>query len=186
MDWTLVAALAGIAISLLALYFSQIRGAHMTAEIIQPPKNWTLGLQQQWGYGAPTLASVHNATHCIASATTYSLVANDGPKGGAVWNLILALDPLAVGLVLNQPFLASEPITLGGNSSGSLSVTYTVAWSIKHSQAILANISKGGEDVLDACIVCPGHLSTPRHMGRSSAIVGQGARTQGQHPDASG
>lgn len=115
----------------------------MTAEIIQPPTNWTLSLQQQWGYGAATLASVHNATHCVASADTFALVANNGPKGGAVWNLTLALDPLTTGMILQQPFLTSEPITLGGNSSESLAVTYMVAWSIKDSQGIFKALAEG-------------------------------------------
>ena len=143
MNWTPLVAVVSLLISVSALYFTQLRGAQMKVKLIQRPTHWTFGLEEKWPAGVQRVTSIERATHCLLSGSTFALVANDGPKGGAVWNLRLTLTSLPDALLLQQPFLDAEPNTLGGSASASLPVTFCLEWAVKDTETVLTLLGRG-------------------------------------------
>ena len=127
-----------LAVSGLAVYFTQLRGASISLQLLSPPDKWSLQLMTAIGGGLPSIQqSVLGATHCQVSGSANALVSNDGPKGGAIWDIEVKLMGLANPCKIIQPPGLRPVVTLPGNSSEPSTISFIFQWPIGDSLLVL-------------------------------------------------
>ena len=137
-----------LAVSGLAVYFTQLRGASISLHLLSPPDAWSIQLMTAIGGGQLSIQQpVSHATHCEVSGSANVLVSNDGPKGGAVWAARVAVTNLPAGCTVVQPPVASEVMTLAGNSSETFSLPFTFRWPIEDSLAVFSALAMQPETI---------------------------------------
>lgn len=123
---------SGLLVSLATLYLSHIRGPAITARLLAPPIGWSTSYvgSSLRSYSAPvTTADFGQVTGRLSI-----VFSNDGPKGGAVWNLRLRTSDLADPLKLLDPLDPQElpsTVTLSGYSTESIELTVALAWHMR-------------------------------------------------------
>lgn len=121
-----------LAVSGLAVYFTQLRGASINLQLLSSPDAWSLQLMRAIeGAQHYVQPLVSDATHCQVSGTANALVSNDGPKGGAIWAIEIKLKNLPAPCIIVQPPGLRPVVTLPGNSSEPSAFDFVFRWPIE-------------------------------------------------------
>ena len=129
---TIGIAILSLVISGFALYFTQLRGASISVQLLSHPDTWSLQFMKEIDGGQQSVqASVSDAPHCQVSGSTNALVSNDGPKGGAIWAVETTLTNLPAPCITVQRLGLNPVLTLAGNTSVPSTFDFIFRWPIE-------------------------------------------------------
>jgi hypothetical protein len=81
----LIPGFAGLALSIFLLWRTELRQARMSLKLLAPPDAWTVSIARQ---GSPVQATDPVDADYVSMRGIFPVSAtNDGPRGGALWNL---------------------------------------------------------------------------------------------------
>src|SRR5438552_13361572 len=90
----LIPGFAGLALSIFLLWRTELRQARMSLRLLAPPDAWTVSIARQ---GSPIQATDPVDADYMSMRGIFPVSAtNDGPRGGAMWNLAAEVQGLDV------------------------------------------------------------------------------------------
>ncbi len=133
----IILSLVSLIISALVAYRAELRGPSLTVRIRLAPQSWAAnGGRQTAGRppGYSSLALFEEAAWIQMAGECQATVDNDGPKGGALWDVALSMDGLAPPWSTGGSFPAQQPLSLDGKASVGLRPGF-IAWCPRESIA---------------------------------------------------
>jgi hypothetical protein len=111
-------------------YMAEFRGPHMNMDLLRPPANWMVNA------GRPAASAIPGTWHQAADLQgPFTLIVggecpgrvwNNGPKGGAVWDLALDIAPIRPPWSTGGSLGISDPFTLAGKNNEGIHVQFTL------------------------------------------------------------
>ena len=106
-----------IAASIWLTIETQMRRARMRITILRPPANWSVKLERPGSVpGVSFVANLEDAQRIRLAGTCPALIGNEGPKGGAVWDVRAQVNGLGTHWQLDGDILKPQPYTLAGKT----------------------------------------------------------------------
>jgi hypothetical protein len=93
MTFPIALSVVSLGVSLFLLYRTELRRARMSLRVLAAPGSWTAGMARR-GSSAQSIDPAH-ADYLFMHGLFAVAVTNDGPRGGAVWDLGAAVDGLS-------------------------------------------------------------------------------------------
>jgi hypothetical protein len=115
-----------LTISLVVAYRAEFRGSHMTVSFRKPPIQWAVAPARQTAGRLPglsSLASFEEASWIQMAGQCQATVDNDGPRGGAIWDVALGASGLPDRWAAHGNF-GEQPFSLDGKSSRGFNPTF--------------------------------------------------------------
>ena len=120
-----------IAASIWLTIETQMRRARMRITILRPPATWTVKLERPGTVpGVSFVANLEDAQRIGFAGSCPALVGNDGPKGGAVWDVRAAVNGLGDRWQLEGDILKPQPYTLAGKTYAGHDLPFALTCSI--------------------------------------------------------
>ncbi|MEA2633804.1 MAG: hypothetical protein QOH92_571 [Chloroflexota bacterium] len=147
-----------LAASVWLTFETQLRRARMRITILRAPVNWSVNLQRRGNVpGVPFLANLEDAEQIKLSGSCPSLIGNDGPKGGAVWDAHAVVTGLGDPWELQGEILKPQPYTLGGKTYAGLDLWFALTCPIAALRDAIPGLDGSGPDDVRLQIVYKRH-----------------------------
>ncbi len=116
-----------IAASAWLTFETQLRRARMRITILRPPANWSVKLQRRGVLpGVPFVASLDDAERVLLAGSCPSLIGNEGPNGGALWDAHAVVTGLGDPWEAQGEILKPQPYTLAGKTFAGLDLWFAL------------------------------------------------------------
>lgn len=122
--------IVSLVISLVVAYRAEFRGPHIRITLRTPPGSWAVSPTMQTGgkpVGYMRIANLDEPFRLQVTGECQATIDNDGPKGGAIWDIRLQVvglgDPWKTGASFPYP----QPYSLAGKASVGFVAIYAFA-----------------------------------------------------------
>jgi hypothetical protein len=109
-----------LVISLVVAYRAEFRGAHIRITLRTPPRSWAVSPTMQTGgkpLGYMRIANLDEPFRLQVTGECQATIDNDGPKGGAIWDIRLQVVGLGDPWKSGGVFPERQPYSLAGKAS---------------------------------------------------------------------
>src|ERR1700674_3271652 len=89
-----------LAVSLFLIYRTELRRARMSLRLLAAPGSWTAGMARR-GSSAQSIDPAH-ADYLFMHGLFAVAATNDGPRGGAVWDLAAVIEGLSDAWLIHR------------------------------------------------------------------------------------
>jgi len=98
-------------------YETELRRARMSIELLGPPKQWDVSAARPSSVrGVLMMANISDAQEIVFAGSCPATIGNEGPKGGAVWDVRAEVQGLDKPWQFNPNILDRQPYTLSGKT----------------------------------------------------------------------
>jgi hypothetical protein len=132
----------------------------MSVQLLDLPLNWSLSFWKGSG-SVVYMTTLEEATSFQIAATGHMLITNDGPRGGAVWDLRVTSPGSPAWCVVRPPADLPATVTLAGYETEGGETTIALVWPIGHLDEMLSNLAGPSRTLLL-------QLSYKRHAWRGA------------------
>lgn len=168
----LIPGFAGLALSVFLLWRTELRQARMSLRLLAPPDSWTIAMARR-GALAQTVEPA-DADYLSMHGIFPMSATNDGPRGGAVWNLATRVDGLRAWRVASFSSGQELPYALAGRSCEGWSRTaISLACDFERLGDGLRELLVGDEVIFGVTYTCPGWRGRAREKSTSLKVPRQ-------------
>jgi hypothetical protein len=116
-----------LVVSLVVAYRAEFRGPQIRITLRTPPRSWSVSPTMQTGgkpLGYMRIANLDEPFRLQVAGDCQATIENDGPKGGAIWDIRLQVVGLGDPWRSGGAFQDRQPFSLAGKASVGFVATY--------------------------------------------------------------
>ncbi len=185
MTITITLSAISLVLSLFLLYRTELRRARMSLRLLAAPDSWTVSIARQ---GSPSQTVDPAYADYLSMHGIFALAAsNDGPRGGALWDLAAEVQGMGESWGLRWSSSVDLPYALAGRScEGWSRVAVNLTCDFDRLASGLRHLQQDGRVTFSVTYACQNwrgraqHKSTSLEVSRASLLAGlkQGAENK--------